>query len=200
MARWHRELFLVVANVMSVFSPLPAFVMNLLSSVRAYVLLNLRQGTGAMKAAEALASFTNITHGFAAMLVGDCFEDVSITSVTLSQYSVPLPRRVPSRDTSSTSYLDAMAPEEAVPSAIGLSVDDTTARRWFVVFMVIVLLSIGVFTAGGGRVLLSTGGKWSDAVVDARGIGGTADNEGNYAATSRNATTSMYSRGNRCDI
>lgn len=150
-----------------------------------------------MKAAEALASFANLTHGFAAMLVGDCFEDVLITSVTLSQCSVPPPKRVPNRDTTSTSYLDITTPKEAVPSALGLSIGDSTTRRWFVTFMLIVLLSIGICTTGGGRVLLSSGGKWSDAVVDARDTDGDGDNEVNHAATSQNAKTSDFSGANR---
>lgn len=95
-----------------------------------------------MKAALALDTFSNVTHGFASLLIGDCFEDVIVTTVNVSQKSNPWHQRVPNSDTSSTAYSDHIeAPAEIVPSAVGLSTGGSSSSLWIVTFMLITILS-----------------------------------------------------------
>ncbi len=118
---------------------------------RALSILSL-QSTGAMKAAAALDSFANVTHGFAALLIGDCFEDVVITSVNVSQKSNPWYRRVPNPDTSSTAYSDHIEkPAEIVPSATDLVTGGIGSSRWIVTFMLITVLSTMLCTCLGTK-------------------------------------------------
>lgn len=105
-----------------------------------------------MKAAEALDSFTNVTHGFAALLIGDCFEDVIITTVNVSQKSNPWYRRVPNPDTSSTAYSDHIEkPAEIVPSAVDLVTGGIGSSRWIVTFMLVTVLSTMLCTCLGTK-------------------------------------------------
>lgn len=111
-----------------------------------------------MKAAQALDTLANVTHGFAALLIGNCFEDVIITTVNVSQKSYPLHRRVPNPDTSSTAYSDHIeAPVEIVPSAVDLQMASPNSYRWIVAFMVITILltlvcvCVGLRCIDGGR-------------------------------------------------
>ncbi|CAM9198044.1 unnamed protein product [Ectocarpus fasciculatus] len=103
------------------------------------------ESTGAMKAAAALDSFSNVTHGFAALLIGECFEDVIISTVNISQRSNPLDRRVPNPDLSSTSYKDHIEePLEIVPSALDLTTRRSDPYMWIVIFVLITVLATAV--------------------------------------------------------
>lgn len=103
-----------------------------------------------MKAAAALDSFANITFGFATLLISDCFEDVTVTTVTVSQTELPIYRRVPNDESSSASYNDhSVHPGEAVPSALNLTTGDTGHFLWFVIFMLTVCFATVVFACAG---------------------------------------------------
>ncbi|CAM9245227.1 unnamed protein product [Ectocarpus sp. 13 AM-2016] len=103
------------------------------------------ESTGAMKAAAALDSFSNVTHGFAALLIGECFEDVIISTVNISQRSNPLDRRVPRTDLSSTSYKDHIEePLEIVPSALDLTTRRSDPYMWIVIFVLTTVLATSV--------------------------------------------------------
>lgn len=105
-----------------------------------------------MKAAAALDSFANVTHGFAALLIGDCFEDVIITTVNVSQKSNPLYRRVSNSDTSCTTYSDHVEkPTEIVPSAVDLVTGGTGSSMWIVIFMTITILATVICACLGTR-------------------------------------------------
>lgn len=122
-----------------------------------FPLLSFPQSTGAIKAALALDTFSNVTHGFAALLIGDCFEDVIVTTVNVSQKSHPLYRRVPNSDTSSTAYSDHIeAPAEIVPSAVDLTTGGVDSYQWIVTFMLVTVLSTAVCACVGLKCI--TGG------------------------------------------
>lgn len=105
-----------------------------------------------MKAAAAFDAFSNVTHGFAALLIGNCFKDVVITTVNISQRSYPIHRRVPNSDTSSTSYgAHVEEPAEIVPSAIDLTTGGTGSNAWIAVFMMITTLSTVLCACVGVR-------------------------------------------------
>lgn len=124
-----------------------------------------------MKAALALDTFSNVTHGFAALLIGDCFEDVIVTTVNVSQKSYPLHRRVPKSDASSTAYSDHIEPPaEIVPSAVGRTTGGTSSSLWIVTFILITILSTLVCVCVGLK-CISAG----------RGAQGTASAYANYA-------------------
>lgn len=109
-----------------------------------------------MKAAAAMDVFSNITHGFAALLIGDCFEDVIITTVNVSQRSFTTDRRVPNSDTSSTSYKDhAKELPEVVPSALELKTGGNEANMWIVIFVTITLLATSVCACAGVKCIKS---------------------------------------------
>lgn len=95
-----------------------------------------------MKAAAAFDSFANVTHGFTVLLIGDCFEDVAITAVSISQAGTPISSRVSNPYLSSLSYRDDILENaEIVPSAVGLVTGGARAFLWIVVFMLITSLS-----------------------------------------------------------
>lgn len=95
-----------------------------------------------MKAALALDTFSNVTHGFAALLIGGCFEDVIVANVNISQTSCPLLHRVPSIDSSSTTYSDHVEPPaEIVPSAVDVRTGGASSYLWIVAFMLTTALS-----------------------------------------------------------
>lgn len=115
-----------------------------------------------MKAAAAMDVFSNVTHGFAALLIGNCFEDVIVTTVNVSQRSFALDRRVPNPDTSSTSYKDHVKePPEVVPSALDLKTGGSYANVWIVTFVTTTLLATFVCACAGVKYLSS--GYYSNA-------------------------------------
>lgn len=122
----------------------------ILATVICSIVLLTKQSTGAMKAATALDSFSNVTHGFAALLIGECFEDVIISTVNISQRSNPLDRRVPRTDLSSTSYKDHIEePLEIVPSALDLTTRRSDPYLWIVIFVLITVLATSVCAVTG---------------------------------------------------
>lgn len=156
------------------------------------------QGTGAKKAAAALDSFANITHGFAALLAGDCFEDVIITTVTVSQSDTPIDRRVPNLETSSVSYRDNVPEEtETVPSAIGLTTGGSSAFLWIVTFTLITALGTCTCTCLGLK-LVRAGGKAAAALAQPENDGGVKAEyvDGSVLDTPKNGS-SAYGRANR---
>lgn len=111
-------------------------------------------------------SFSNVTHGFAALLIGDCFEDVIITSVNVSQKSHPLYRRVPNPDPSSTAYSDHIEPPAVVvPSAVDLRTGGADSFLWIVTFMLITILSTLVCTCVGVKCI--NGGYGAQGTAEA---------------------------------
>lgn len=109
-----------------------------------------------MKAAAALDAFANVTHGFAALLTGDCFEDVFITTVNVSQKSNPTYRRASNSDTSTTRYSDHFKlATEVVPSAVDMVTGGTGSYAWIVIFIMIVILSTMVCACLGVRCIQS---------------------------------------------
>lgn len=155
--------------------------------------ISINQSTGAVKASAALDSFANITFGFAELLIGDCFEDVTITMVSVSQSSTPLSRRVPNDDTSSASYSDHIVPlTETVPSAVGLSTSETEQSMWIVTFIMCLLLSTCICTSVGVKCIRARGAKLGEPV---RAVANGAESKGAYGASS--AVPSDYSNRNR---
>lgn len=123
-----------------------------------------------MKAARALDTFSNVTHGFAALLIGDCFEDVIVTTVNVSQRSQPLYRRVPNLDTSSTAYSDHIEePIQIVPSAADLRTGGASSNLWIVTFMLVTVLStlvcvcVGLKCIHAGRGAQGTASAYANA-------------------------------------
>lgn len=99
------------------------------------------QGTGAMKAAVAFDFFANVTHGFASLLIGGCFEDVTVSNLSISQRDTPTALRVPNPDTSSVTYSDnLLAAIRSVPSAAGLTTGGSKTFMWIVLFMIVTCL------------------------------------------------------------
>lgn len=92
-----------------------------------------------MKAAAAIDSFANVTHGFKSLLIGNCFEDVIITAVTISQADT---QRVPNRDASSASYSDQMVGR--LTSVIGFDADDSNPFEWIMTFILATVLVTGM--------------------------------------------------------
>lgn len=129
-------------------------------------LVLLEQGTGALKAAAALDSFANVTYGFASLLIGDCFEDVIITTVSVSQADTPVSLRIPNSDTSSASYGDHVLEVEAVPSAVGLSMGGSHAFMWIVIFLVVLVLGTCLCTCVGVKCINNRAGAVPALLAD----------------------------------
>lgn len=114
------------------------------------------QGTGARKAAAALDSFANVTAGFSFLLAGDCFEDVIVTAINISQADTPLNRRVPNLGIS-FSFLEVMERAEMVPSAIGLITGGSDTYTWIVTFAVTTILAAAVAACLGVQCFRGSG-------------------------------------------
>ncbi|CAM9948915.1 unnamed protein product, partial [Laminaria digitata] len=102
------------------------------------------ESTGAMKAAAALDSFADVAQGFRSLLIGDCFEDVLITAVSISQADAPKDKRVPNRDNSSASYLDHAIGTETAVSNTSLDTAGSNPFKWITIFVLATALATGV--------------------------------------------------------
>ena len=102
-----------------------------------------------MKAAAALDAFTDVALGFNSLLVGDCFEDVLITSVCISQADTPRDKRVPNPDISSASVLDHAVGTEAVTAIDDLVKGGSNPFKWITIFVLATALATGVCVCPG---------------------------------------------------
>ena len=155
-----------------------------------------------MKAALALDTLSNVTHGFAALLIGDCFEDVIITTVNVSQKSYPLHRRVPKSDASSTAYSDHVEPPaEIVPSALDLRTGGTSSSLWIVTFILITVLStlvcvcVGLKCIGAGRGSQGTASAYANYHAEEENNNVATPTDGSVLGTPRQPP--VYDKENR---
>lgn len=98
-----------------------------------------------MKAAAALDSFADVSRGFSSLLVGDCFEDVLVTAVCISQADTPRDKRVPNPSISSASYLDHAVEAEAVAAVDDLDKGGGSSPfKWITIFVLVTALTTGM--------------------------------------------------------
>lgn len=85
-------------------------------------------------------------------MIGDCFQDVIITTVNVSQKSNPTYRRPPNADTSTVAYSDHIEEAvEVVPSAVDLTTGGSGSSWWIYTFILITVLSTAVCACLGVR-------------------------------------------------
>lgn len=98
-----------------------------------------------MKAAAALDSFADVSRGFSSLLIENCFEDVLVTAVCISQADTPKDKRVPNPSISSASYLDHAMGAEAVTAADDLDKGGgSNPFEWITIFVLATALATGM--------------------------------------------------------
>lgn len=132
-----------------------------------------------MKAAEALDSFADVSLGFQSLLVGDCFQDVLVTAVCISQADTPKDKRVPNPDISSASYLDHAVGTEAVTTVDNLDSGGSNPFKWITVFVLATALATGMCVCLGVVCVRRSGSSSSTA----------AESMATVAAAQRRKTT-----------